>query len=326
MTRPTYRRYGWTAVVGTLVASGASHGCSVIETPRSKTGFAPLSSMTSLIYIHKGYSWYVPLALRNGRRFADDEVHFLGDRFGCAVARACGVNASNLGDFRQGADRFAAIYRHHSSLGPDFELFCIQRWFMLADFMTARGLDSCVYLDTDILLSKNIEDERARTLEFGLTYSGYSAHLCCVNRLSALQQFCNWIMALYSDPSSEERMIDWHRKLLADYAGGGVSDMTLFHWFQKDHPKVLGDYPAIFGDSPLEEVRSFQADEEGFKRLVWSDDRPSAVADDGRLIGLASLHHQGRAKALLTQNAAALGGNAALQTAMGKALELLYRA
>jgi hypothetical protein len=85
--------------------------------------------------------WYLPLALRNGRRFADVEVHYLGDRFGCAVARTCGVNTSNLRDFRQGADRFAAICGHHSALGADFQLFLIQRWFIFAGFMAAKGLE-----------------------------------------------------------------------------------------------------------------------------------------------------------------------------------------
>ncbi len=285
--------------------------------------------MAPLIYIHKGYSWYVPLALRNGWRFAGDDVLYLGDGFGCAVARACGAKAWSLRDFHQGADRFEAIYRHHSELGVEFELFCIQRWFVLAEFLEARGLESCVYLDTDILLTKNIKEERDRTQAYGLTYSGYSAHLCCVNRRAALRQFCDWIMALYLSPKSEERMARWHREIVGKCGSGGVSDMTLFHWFQHDHPDILGDYPAIFGDSPfdvsLEETRGFQADEEGFKQLVWAGCSPSAVADDGRLIGLASLHHQGRGKSRLRRNAAALGGNAKLQAVVGKGLENLHR-
>lgn len=286
--------------------------------------------MTPLIYIHKGYSWYAPLALCNGRRFANSEVYYLGDRFGCAVARACGANAWSLNDFRSGADRFAKIYHHHSELGFDFELFCIQRWFILADFMEAKGLESCIYLDTDILLTKNIAEEQASTLGFGLVYAGYSAHLCCVNQVSALRQLCNYIIDLYLNPLAEKRMIDWHREVVADCGSSGVADMTLFHWFQKDYPEVLGDYPAIFGDSPfdvsLEEICGFQADENGFKRLVWANGRPSAVAVDGRLIPLASLHHQGRGKVRLSQNAASLGSLSFLQTVLGKNLDVFYRA
>jgi hypothetical protein len=57
--------------------------------------------------------------------------------------------------------------------------------------MAAKGLDSCIYPDTDILLTENIEEKRAPTLASGLTNSGHSAHRCCVNLLHALQQFCN---------------------------------------------------------------------------------------------------------------------------------------
>jgi hypothetical protein len=104
---------------------------------------------------------------------------------------------------------------------------------------------------------------------------------------------------------SEESMFDWHRNMVADCGDGGISDMTLFHWSQKTHPEVLGDSPAIFGDSPfdvsLEEVCGFQADDDGFKRLVWENRSPSAVGGDGRLIALASLHHQGRLKTRLVR-------------------------
>jgi hypothetical protein len=285
--------------------------------------------MPPIVYIHQGYSWYLPLSLRNGRNFAIGDVHYLGDCFGRSVARACGAKVWNLKNHSASAERFAAIYRHHSELGADFELFCIQRWFILADFLEVNGLESCIYLDTDILLTKNITQEWQCTLGFDLAYTGYSAHLCCVNRLSALKKFCDWVMDFYGNPSNEMRMVEWHRSTVEIHGGGGVSDMTMFHWFQQDNPDVLGDYPAIFGDSPfdvsLEETRGFRSDEDGFKFLTWEHGRPSAVGEDGRLIKLASLHHQGRAKLRLRQNAELLNENARLQAAIGTGLDLMFR-
>jgi len=264
-----------------------------------------------LVYIHKGYSWYIPLTLLNGRKFGTGKVHYIGDPFGCWVARRYGAITWSIKDFGKAADAFAKTYRHHSSLGAEFELFCIQRWFILADFMAACGLDACTYLDTDVLLTRTTDGEQARTVRFGLTYTGYSTHVCFVNRLTALRQFCAYITVLYADLASEEEKRQWHRKMDADCGGGGVSDMTLFHWFQKEHPEILGDYPAIFGDSPfdvaLDEVRGFQQDEEGFKHLVWENGRPSAITTDSRKIELAALHHQGRGKSRLKENAGKLG-------------------
>ena len=283
----------------------------------------------NLVYIHKGYSWYVALALLNGQKFGSGTVHYIGDVFGCWVARCCGARTWPLDRFRKSADAFAKIYRHHSELGEEFELFCIQRWFILTEFMAACGLESCTYLDTDVLLTRNLDAEHARTISFGLTYTGYSAHVCFVNQRTALQRCCAFVTALYTHPSSEERLQQWHRQMVADAGGGGVSDMTLFHWFQKDHPDVLGDYPSLFEDSPfdvsLEEVRGFQRDEDGFKRLVWSKGRPSAVTTDGRMIDLAALHHQGRGKCRLKEHAGRLGVGWVARSILAPVAGIAYR-
>jgi hypothetical protein len=100
--------------------------------------------MNPLIYIHKGYSWYVPLALLNGKQFNSRNVVYLGDAYGCWVARLFGVKSYRIDDYRKSADAFAKIYRHYSSLGHEFELFCIQRWFILTEYLEAEQLESCI--------------------------------------------------------------------------------------------------------------------------------------------------------------------------------------
>ena len=285
--------------------------------------------MKNLVYIHKGYSWYVPLALLIGRKFCAGKVHFIGDAFGCWVAHLCGVQTWPIKSFRKSADEFAKIYRHHSELGAEFELFCIQRWFILAEFMGACGLDACAYLDTDILLTRSIDGEQARTAWFGLTYTGYSAHICFINRLAALQRFCAFVTALYANPASEQKMKRYHRWRIQHYGGGGIFDMTLFHWFQKENPEELGDYPSIFGDSPfdvsLENIGGFQSDEDSLKRLIWSEGRPSAIATDGRRIELASIHHQGRGKCRMKEHASRLGVGWGVRSIFTPAAGIAYR-
>src|SRR5206468_4295064 len=149
------------------------------------------------------------------------------------------------------------------------------------EFMAEQGLDACTYLDTDVLLTRNIDGEQTRTAGFGLTYTGYSAHVCFVNHPAALKKLCSYITALYADPTSEGQLNQWHCQMVDGAGSGGVSDMTLFHWFQKENPEILGDYPSIFGDSPfdvsLEEIRGFQSDAFGLKRLAWENNRPYAM-------------------------------------------------
>jgi hypothetical protein len=260
----------------------------------------------SLIYIHKGYSWYVPLALLNGKQFYGRNVHYIGDAYGCFVARMLGVRAHRLRDYHKGADDFAKIYSHHSTLGYDFELFCIQRWFVLLEFLRKQGMDSCVYLDTDVLLAANLQEIVEKTRKFGLTFTGYSAHVCFVNRAAALAELCDFISQLYENPDNEERLRARHEEMAANYGGGGVSDMTMFWWMQKERPDLIGDYPSIFGDSPidvsLDDTRGFKADANGFKKIEWFNRIPNVNAADGRSIRLLALHHQGAAKVLFQYN------------------------
>jgi len=118
-------------------------------------------------------------------------------------------------------------------------------------------------------------------------------------------------MDLYADPASESRFREWHQKMVKESGSGGVSDMTLFYWFQKEHPDVLGDYPAIFGDSPidvsLEEIRGFESDEDGFKKLLWNGCRPCALKKDGQFVELLCLHHQGWSKCRIKKHSRLFG-------------------
>jgi hypothetical protein len=257
-------------------------------------------------------------------------VHYIGDAYGCFVARMLGVRAHRLRDYHSAADGIAKIYRHHSTLGYEFELFCIQRWFVLLEFLRKKGIDSCVYLDTDVLLATNLKEIVEKTWSFGLTFTGYSAHVCFVNRTAALAELCHFITRLYENPANDERLRARHEEMATHYGGGGVSDMTMFWWMQKERPGLIGDYPGIFGDSPidvsLDDTRGFQSDENGFKKIEWVDRIPMALAEDGRRIPLLALHHQGRGKnALLINEVGISGGIGIFKKMFCTVLQLLYK-
>ena len=284
----------------------------------------------SLVYIHKGYSWYVPLALRNGRRFYGKDVHYIGDAYGCFVARMFGVRAHRLRDFHKAADEFVQVYRHHSTLGYEFELFCIQRWFVLLEFLKKTKRDSCIYLDTDVLLTRNLSDLVRQTLHFGLTFTGYSAHVCFVNHVPALEKLCTYIMSLYSNPANEERLRARHDEMATYYGGGGVSDMTMFWWMQKERPDLIGDYPSIFGNSPIDvsmdDTRGLEVDGEGFKKLVWDAGQPSARLTSGQRVAMAALHYQGKAKFLIESHySKILKSRSVVPKLICKALHTLFK-
>lgn len=268
--------------------------------------FSAKQKMGNLVYIHKGYSWYVPLALWNGRRFYGSDVYYIGDAYGCFVARVLGVRAHRLKNYHKSADKFSKIYRHHSNLGYDFELFCIQRWFVLSEFLQATGMKSCVYLDTDVLLAQNLSELVRQTTQFGIVFTGYSAHVCFINQSAMLRKLTDFINSFYIDVNNESLLESMHKSMVERAGSGGVSDMDLFYLFREKQPTSAGSFPKIFGKSPIDvslaDTRGFEEDAKGFKKLVWNGGRPSVVTGDGKIILLAALHHQGKAKSIMSKN------------------------
>jgi hypothetical protein len=283
-----------------------------------------------LVYIHKGFSWYLPLAFYNGRAKYGGQVVLIGNRLARGLASAFGITPHNIDALVHGAHQLAESYRHHSSLGVDFELFCIQRWFMLRDYMRAKGLDACCYIDSDVLLTEDIGSLQDKSKAWDLVFTGYSAHVTFVNRLSALESLCDFILEAYNDPIWEERFIGWHHRCVADSGSSGVSDMTFFHWFYQSGLANVGTFGEICGESPvdmtLEDTCGWQKDAAGFKHLSWVGNTPYATKMSGQRIQLVTLHHQGRAKSLLATNSRLLGTGGWLLESFGKCLDLCCRA
>jgi len=283
-----------------------------------------------LFFVHSGYSWYIPYAIEAAIRNSGMRVHFVGDRFACRVAKALGAKVYLAEEHNQRAVEFGKIYRHHSSLGVSFERICIERWFTLHDVAAAHGVERFVYADTDILIVDGLPPYVQKTEPFGLMFDGVSAHLCFVNRRDALERLCDFVEDVYRDQAWEPRMEAVFAGKLAEFGGGGVSDMTMFQWFREKHPDVLGTYDEVFGVNPFDgslcEFVGFEADEAGFKKLAWNGKTPIATLSDGRTVALATLHHQGHAKALLKGNARRLGVVSAFQRMSAGLLDFTYRA
>jgi hypothetical protein len=217
-----------------------------------------------------------------------------------------GVRPHRLKDYHKSADKFSKIYRHHSNLGYEFELFCIQRWFVLSEFLQAKGLNSCLYLDTDVLLTQNLSELARQTAQFGMAFTGYSAHVCFINQSAMLCELTDFIKSFYLDLNNEQFLKSMHKSMVERAGSGGVSDMDLFYLFREKHPTSMGCFPKILGKNPIDlslaDTRGFEEDEKGFKKLVWNGGRPSAVTSDGQINLFAALHHQGKAKSIMNEN------------------------
>jgi hypothetical protein len=86
------------------------------------------------------------------------------------------------------------VYKHKSQWGEGFEFVCIERWFILYEFMITHKIDKCVILDSDILIFSNLTAVKEAFPDHDMTWTGFSAHINFINDISALKQFCDFFL------------------------------------------------------------------------------------------------------------------------------------
>lgn len=273
----------------------------------------------ALVFIHRGYSAYMEFTLRQARHASpDSEIFLLGDTSNDRFDFVTHVDTTTP-DYAAEEARIAEVYRHMSTNRRSFELYCFQRWFVLAHFMRSQGLDEAFVLDTDVLLYASEDDLRAMFLD-GETTLGVcqpedqsnhrwvaSPHVSYWTRAQA-EAFCTFIIDSYTQP---ELLARYEKKWNHGKAHGlisGICDMTALYCFAEAQPPssvVNFLYPqhgaavdAIFGISDNWERGEFEVGPLG-KRVDLNAELPHGRRADGGVTMMPALHFQGKSKGVL---------------------------
>lgn len=259
---------------------------------------------TPIVIIHKGDSEYLPATLLQLRHSnPETPVYLIGDDGNKKYQSF--ISHYELNEFFETAAAFRKIYVHFSTNGYEFELFCIQRWFVLNDFMKAKNLSHCLYLDSDVLVFCDVDTVQKTLSHYGMTVTGISAHTNFINDKNVLSDFCGFIWNLYSDNKAEAKLRERYEEFLKHHPKGGISDMTLFTDYRKAWPQKIGDLAVIRNSSvfdiTLDTVFEYESDA-GFKKIIWNNSIPFVKhLQRGDMICFHTLHFQGKCKKKIYQ-------------------------
>jgi tetratricopeptide (TPR) repeat protein len=234
-----------------------------------------------IVYVHWGAPDHLALSIAQAQRAAPDSpVVVIGDRWN----RYRGVEHALIRDHLAAAEVFARRYVHRSENDFSYELFCFQRWFILADWARANGVEILLALDSDVLLF-----ERAGKLAQRLNgrAAGFAGPLG--PQLAALTQ--EGLDALCAHYDAFYRAEAWRG------ARAQISDMTLLPDFFARLPAAdLNADPGLaFIDGNIRLAEGFVL-QDGMKALVFENGRPIGVDAAGQPRPFAALHFQGVAK------------------------------
>ena len=256
-----------------------------------------------IVLIHKDNSDYLPLSLTQVvATNPGNEVYLIGNN---KTRHFNGLlKHRRLNDYFKTAAEFAPLFTNLSSNGHDYELFCIQRWFVLHEFMRQNNWERCIYIDSDILPYVSLSDVQPETLQWGLTVLVKSPHTNFINNSNLLEAFCGFVTYHYATAEGKALLQQYYKEH-TDIHGqvGGISDMTFFMKFREKYPDQVGDLSvprngAVY-DITIDTPQGFIT-ENGYKKIERRGNIPYGTRTaDGNTIRFNTLHFQGKSKKLM---------------------------
>lgn len=240
-----------------------------------------------ILFIHRGDEDYVRFCLQQAKMSNPlSDVILLGNAGNRKHANER-IRHEMMQPYFQGAAEFAGIYRHVSPNAYEYNLFCLQRWYILRDFMRMSGISVCCYLDSDVMLYTDINDPKYRNFSFEFTWTSFVS-------LPELERFCTFLTSCFF----EDRLFEQVESYTWQIGQPAVSDMVLFSLYAEKLTKyrtVYGIFEHDCFDHNLNVAsQGIEAAEDGKKNVYL---RNGSLffrhAASGRFFRVNSLHFQG---------------------------------
>lgn len=181
-----------------------------------------------LLVYHTTFLPYLPFALwQNSKTHPDRQVILLGDR----TNRCDGIDYvhQNVAEYQHENEKFIRVYRHAANAHFGDERRCIERWFVLSDFLRKTGLESFYFLDSDYLLFEGLEKQEQGGLPGEPWGTPHLFGLAFFPNATLVGRLCEWIMDLYRN---NLRFTELKTRFATE--GSGLQEMGLIRSFCRE--------------------------------------------------------------------------------------------
>lgn len=120
-----------------------------------------------IFIIHKWRHFYVKYVLKEllKKNKAQDIILLTDDKRQSKEYFWSDIVYENVEDFMVSSNKFKDIYIHKSTNPFNYELFCLQRWLIILEYMEKHGIDDCRHIDSDVLVFCNLEEYAKKYLK-----------------------------------------------------------------------------------------------------------------------------------------------------------------
>ena len=244
-----------------------------------------------IILVHTGDSFYLEPVLRQMRKFnPGSEIFLISD---ASTNHYDFLKHINISEYFSSADKIKQVYIHMSINPYPYELFCLQRWFIIMDFVTRNGITNFLCIDSDVMFYSNVDEVFGKWKDYDFTLCNTDGPQYTLFNLESLKKFCNYIYTHYNDAEALDEVKKWRKQ-------GSISDMTfLTHYSQEPGVKVFNTAQVVDGSCFELNMKIPQGYEmQGrLKKIYWKAGLPyGKEVATGNFVRFNALHIQGGVK------------------------------
>lgn len=254
-----------------------------------------------VLILHNGKQDYVRVALHQLLEVNNKKDVVLLSLNACY--KELGIETVNPTGYMVRAEKFQAKYIHLSSNFYDFELFCIQRWFIMLEYLESIGYDGpFLHMDSDVMCYRNVGELEKLYAPYDVTIcAAMVPHMMYFKSIDQLRVLCAFIEEMYTMriPFLEDV---YNKEFLASKKDGGICDMRLIKWWLEEQKINFIDttfniLENTCSDSVLSEPDQYVYDKRKHQKITVRDKTGYAfVLPGGKHIHCNCIHFQGKEK------------------------------
>ena len=234
-----------------------------------------------IVIIHKGFNKYVLYCLKQLKiTNKNSNVYLLSDKEYKEYSKySIFVDINNI--LSDDAKLFADKYIHLGKSNPSYEMFCMQRWIILRDFMKLYNIKECFYMDSDVLIFSNLDEALLPFKDYKISLISNLALSMYIKDVSILDEFSFFLLNKYTSEIEINKLKDmyYNTNRINDGVAGSITDMELSIEFFSN--KNVGDLSVITNDSLFdiglyyhEEFERIKKGKYSFKKIYFEGNIP----------------------------------------------------
>lgn len=207
--------------------------------------------MMNIVIIHTGFAKYLVYTLKKLKETNKNANIFLISDKEYKEYSKYSIFVDIKKVTKEESINFKNKYIHLGKSNPNYEMFCMQRWIILKDFMKEYNLNECFHIDSDILVFSNLDEALKPFFEYNISLAHNLALTMYIRDITILEEFSKYLLFKYTDEKEINKLKDmyYNTDRVNDGVAGSISDMDLSRDFFSYYNLPIGNLSNIENDS-----------------------------------------------------------------------------